>query len=130
MNHLHLCNLSIRTRTTISQQLPKDYKEKLAIFPTYCKNKITEKKIQPKHITSIDEVLLSFNIPMNCTVKKTGTSMVSIYTTGNEKSSFIVVLSCQINSWKLAPMVIFKRKTLPKKEKFPASVIIKANPKG
>ncbi|KAJ8389985.1 hypothetical protein AAFF_G00111460 [Aldrovandia affinis] len=49
-------NLSIRTRTTISQQLPKDYEEKMAIFRTYCKNKITEKKIRPEHITNMDEV--------------------------------------------------------------------------
>ncbi len=53
-------NLSIRTRTIISQQLPKDYEEKLAIFRTYCKNKITEKKIRPEHITNMDEIPLTF----------------------------------------------------------------------
>ena len=78
----------------------------------------------------MDEVPLTFDIPVNRTVEKTGTSMVStICTTGNEKSSFTVVLGCQANGQKLPPMVIFKRKTLPK-EKFPAGVIIKANPKG
>uniref|UniRef100_A0A8C5PNZ8 HTH CENPB-type domain-containing protein n=1 Tax=Leptobrachium leishanense TaxID=445787 RepID=A0A8C5PNZ8_9ANUR len=122
-------NLSIRTRTTISQQLPKDYEEKMAIFHTYCKNKINEKKIRPEHITNMDEVPLTFDIPVNRTVEKTGTSTVSIRTTGNEKSSFTVVLGCQANGQKLPPMVIFKRKTLPK-EKFPVGVIIKANPKG
>lgn len=122
-------NLSIRTRTTISQQLPADYEEKMVIFRTYCQNKITEKKIRPEHITNMDEVPLTFDIPVNRTVEKTGTSTVSIRTTGNEKSSFTVVLGCQANGQKLPPMVIFKRKTLPK-EKFPAGVIIKANPKG
>ena len=53
-------NLSIRTRTTVSQQLPKDYQEKLANFRAYCKNKITEKKIRPEHITNIDEIPLTF----------------------------------------------------------------------
>ncbi|KAG5831790.1 hypothetical protein ANANG_G00282950 [Anguilla anguilla] len=122
-------NLSIRTRTTVSQQLPKDYEEKLATFCAYCKNKITEKKIRPEHITNMDEVPLTFDIPVNRTVEKTGTRTVSIRTTGNEKSSFTVVLGCQANGQKLPPMVIFKRKTLPK-EKFPAGVIIRANPKG
>lgn len=122
-------NLSIRTRTTVSQQLPKDYQEKLANFRAYCKKKITEKKIRPEHITNMDEVPLTFDIPVNRTVEKTGTRTVSIRTTGNEKSSFTVVLGCQANGQKLLPMVIFKRKTLPK-EKFPAGVIIKANPKG
>lgn len=77
----------------------------------------------------MDEVPLTFDIPVNRTVEKTGTRTVSIRTTGNEKSSFTVVLGCQANGQKLLPMVIFKRKTLPK-EKFPAGVIIKANPKG
>ena len=122
-------NLSIRTRTTTSQQLPKDYEEKLAIFRNYCKNKIIQKKIRPEHITNMDEVPLTFDIPVNRTVEKTGARTVSIRTTGNEKSSFTVVLGCQANGQKLPPMVIFKRKTLPK-EKFPAGVILKANPKG
>ncbi|KAM9318715.1 extracellular calcium-sensing receptor-like [Pholidichthys leucotaenia] len=67
-------NLSIRTRTTILQQLPKDYEEKLAIFRTYRKNKITGKKIRPEHITNMDEVPLTFDIPVNHTVEKTGTT--------------------------------------------------------
>ena len=120
------CDLSICTRTTVSQQLPKHYEEKLATFRAYCKNKITEKKILPEHITNIDKVPLTFDIAVNRTVEKTGTRTVSIRTTGNEKSSFTVVLGCQANGQKL---VIFKRKTLPK-EKFPAGVMIRVNPKG
>ena len=77
----------------------------------------------------MDEVPLTFDIPVNRTVERTGTSAVNIRTTGNEKSSLTVVLACQANGQKLPPMIIFKRKTLPK-EKFPAGVIIKANPKG
>ena len=122
-------NLSIRTRTTVSQLLPKDYQEKLATFRAYCKNKITEKKIHPEHIINMDEVPLTFDIPVNRTVEKRGTSTVSIRTTGNEKSSFTVVLACHANGQKLPPMVIFKRKTLPK-ENFPVGVVIKVNPKG
>ena len=122
-------NLSIRTRTTVSQQLPDDYREKLMLFRTYCTNKINEQNIQLKHITNMDEVPLTFDIPVNRTVERTGTSAVSIRTTGNEKSSLTVVLGCQANGQKLPPMVIFKRKTLPK-ENFLAGVSIKANPKG
>ena len=122
-------NLSIRTRTTVSQLLPKDYQEKLATFRAYCKNKITEKKIHPEHIINMDEIPLTFDIPVNRTVEKRGTSTVSIRTTGKEKSSFTVVLACHANGQKLPPMVIFKRKTLPK-EHFPAGVVIKDNPKG
>ncbi|XP_013880698.1 uncharacterized protein LOC106529748 [Austrofundulus limnaeus] len=122
-------NLSIHTRTTVSQQLPADYQEKLANFRTYCRNKITEKKIRPEHIINMDEVPLTFDIPVNRTVDKTGARTVNVRTTGNEKSSFTVVLACQADGQKLPPMVIFKRKTLPK-ENFPAGVVIKANSKG
>lgn len=76
----------------------------------------------------MDEVSLTFDIPVNRTVEKKGTSTVNIRTTGNEKSSFTVVLECQANGQKLPPMVIFKRKTLPK-ENFPTGVVIKTNPK-
>ena len=99
-------HLSICTRTTMSQQLPSDYKEKLALFRTYCLNKISENKIQPKHITNMDEVPLTFDIPMNNTVEKTGKSVITIQTTGNEKLAFTVVLGCWADGQKLPPMVI------------------------
>lgn len=123
------CHFSIRTRTTVAQQLPADYNEKLAAFRSYCSKHIADKHIQPSHITNMDEVPLTFDIPVSHTVEKKGTATVGIRTTGHEKSSFTVVLSCHANGQKLPPMVIFKRKTLPK-EKFPAGVIIKANEKG
>jgi hypothetical protein len=41
----------------------------------------------------MDEVPLTFDIPMNRTVEKKGTSSITIRTTGHEKSSFTVVLA-------------------------------------
>ena len=107
-------NLSICTRTIVLQQLPDDYQEKLISFHSYCINKINDQKILLKHITNMDEVPLTFDIPVNRTVKRTGTSAVNIRTTGNEKSSLTVVLACQANGQKLPPMIIFKR-LCPKK---------------
>jgi hypothetical protein len=40
----------------------------------------------------LDEVPLTFDIPMNRTVEKKDTSSIAIRTTGHEKSSFTVVL--------------------------------------
>uniref|UniRef100_A0A8C3U480 HTH CENPB-type domain-containing protein n=1 Tax=Catharus ustulatus TaxID=91951 RepID=A0A8C3U480_CATUS len=88
--------LSIRTRTTVYQQLPADYKEKLTTFWSYCKSKISEK---------------------------------NILTTGNEKMSFTVVFGVSSDGQKLHPMVIFKRKTLPK-DKFPNGIRVAVNAKG
>lgn len=122
-------HLSIRARTTVAQQLPADYQERAAIFRSYCRDKINGKNIAPSHITNMDEVPLTFDIPLTHTVEKKGTSTVSIRTTGHEKSSFTVVLGCLGNGQKLPPMVIFKRKTVPK-EAFPAGVVVKSNQKG
>ncbi|KAF4804536.1 pogo transposable element with KRAB domain-like protein [Turdus rufiventris] len=119
--------LSIRTWTTVSQQCPADYEEKLANFRSYCKSKISEKNIQPDHIINMDEVPLTFDMLLNQTVKRTST--VSSHTTGNESTSFTVVLGVLSNGQKLPPMVIFERKTLPK-ETFPAGIFVEVNPKG
>ena len=76
----------------------------------------------------MDEVSLTFDLPMNRTVEKTGSSTISIKT-GHEKASFTCVLACTASGIHLPPMLIFKRKTMPK-EKFPRGVIIKVNEKG
>ncbi|TWW74536.1 hypothetical protein D4764_14G0005390 [Takifugu flavidus] len=86
-------HLSIRARTTVAQRLPADYQERVAIFRTYCRDKITA----PSHITNMDEIPLTFDIPLTHTVEKKWTSMVVIRTTGHEKSSFTVVLGCHGN---------------------------------
>uniref|UniRef100_A0A8C3TJ34 HTH CENPB-type domain-containing protein n=1 Tax=Catharus ustulatus TaxID=91951 RepID=A0A8C3TJ34_CATUS len=121
--------LSIRTRTTVCQQLLTDYKEKLAAFWSYCKSKISEKNIQPHCIINMDKVPLTFDMPLTRSVEHTGTPTVPIRTTGNKKTSFTVVLGISSDGQKLHPMVIFKRKTLPK-DKFPKGIKVEVNPKG
>ena len=122
------CHLYIRTRTTMSQQLPSNYKEKLALFRTYCSNKISENKNnQNTLLTWMRYPHIQHTYEPHG--RKTGKSVVTIQMTGNEKPTFTVVLSCQADGQKLSPMVIFKRKTLPK-EKFLTGVTIKTNPKG
>uniref|UniRef100_A0A8C3UMK4 HTH CENPB-type domain-containing protein n=1 Tax=Catharus ustulatus TaxID=91951 RepID=A0A8C3UMK4_CATUS len=121
--------LSIRTRTTVCQRLPVDYEEKVVSFRSYCKSKITENNIEAKHIINMDEVPLTFDMPLTRTVEKTGTPTVPVRTTGNEKTSFTVVLGVSSDGQKLSPMVIFKRKTFPK-EKFPNGIVVAVNTKG
>ncbi|TWW57017.1 hypothetical protein D4764_08G0010040 [Takifugu flavidus] len=81
-------HLSIRARTTVAQRLPADNQERVAIFPnpnqeraamfpnpnqervaifrTYSRDKITV----PSHITNMDEIPLTFNIPLTHKVEK------------------------------------------------------------
>ena len=68
-------------------------------------------------------------MPANHTIEQVGAKSVPIMTTGNEKTSCTAVLACSSSGLKLPPMVIFKRKTLPK-GKFPDGVVVVANEKG
>ena len=49
---------------------------------------------------------------------------------GHEKTRFTAVLACMADGTKLRPVVIFKRKTLPKNVEFVPGVIVQAHPKG
>lgn len=62
----------------------------------------------------MDESPIQFDMPSNRTVSKTGEKTVKIRTTGNEKNRLTVVLTCAGDGSKLKPLVIFKRKTMPK----------------
>ncbi|KAF4797975.1 pogo transposable element with KRAB domain-like protein [Turdus rufiventris] len=77
----------------------------------------------------MDEVPLTFDMPLMRTMEQTGTSAVLIKTTGNEKTLFTVVLGVSSDGQKLHPLVISKRKTLPK-DKFPKGINVAVNPKG
>ena len=81
------------------------------------------------HIVKMDEVPLTFDMPLARTVEVKGADSVNIRTTGHEKTHFTVVLACCASGDKLPPMIIFKRKT-PPKDKLPSSVIVTQNEKG
>jgi len=48
------------------------------------------------------------------TVDVKGAKTIMIKTSGNEKTRYTVVLACCTDGTKLPPLLIFKRKTLPK----------------
>ena len=63
------------------------------------------------------------------TIANKGDSTVIVKSTGHEKSRYTCVLAVMADGTKLPPMLIFKRKTLPKC-KFPDGVVIHCNEKG
>ena len=63
----------------------------------------------------MDESPIQFDMPSNQTVAATGTKTVKIRNTGNEKNRLTVILACTGDGSKLKLLVIFKRKTVPKK---------------
>jgi hypothetical protein len=81
-------------------------------------------------IGNMDETPMFFDLPGNRTVDTKGKKTIMIRTTGHERAHFTVVLACMADGTKLKPMVIFKRKTIPKGEKIPPGIIIHCHPKG
>jgi hypothetical protein len=77
----------------------------------------------------MDEIPVSFDMPISRTVNLKGAKEVSVATTGHERSNFTVVLCITADGSKLPPMMIFKRKTVPKGCNS-KDVIISANEKG
>lgn len=77
----------------------------------------------------MDETPVQFDMLSNYTVDLRGTKTVTVKSTGHEKSRFTVVLSCLANGVKLKPMVIFKRKLMPK-IKFPPGIIVHVQENG
>ena len=71
---------------------------------------------------------MSFDLPPSTTVHKAGEKTISVKCSGHEKANFTVVLSCCADGTKLKPIVIFKRKTLPK-EVIPTGIALHVNPK-
>ena len=72
---------------------------------------------------NMDEVMLTFDMPMARTVEVKGADTVTIHTTGNEKTHVSVMLACCALGDKLPPMPIFKRKNSIKEE-LPAGVVV------
>lgn len=121
--------LSVRTRTTVGQQLPDNWEELLNNFNHFVDKEIQEHNISPKDIINMDEIPMSFDIPPTRTVAETGSKTVKITTTGNERNHFTVVLACAANGVKLRPMIIFKRVTKPR-ENIPNEIFLYYNKKG
>ena len=127
MNRHGFC---LRQRTKIAQKLPKDLEEKIESFQKFIIKLRKEYNFDLSQIGNMDETPMTFDLPSNRTVNAAGAKSVLVKTTGHEKSHFTVVLSCLADGSKLPPVIIFKRKTLPKGMKFPSGVLIRPHPKG
>jgi len=124
--------LSLRARTKIAQKLPADIEHKVSSFHSYViqQRRQLGVKLPIARIGNMDETPMCFDMPAARTIDNTGQKTVFIRSTGHERTHFTVVLTCMADGHKLNPMVIFKRKTLPKNEKFPSGVLVHVHPKG
>lgn len=121
---------SLRRRTSISQKLPERYEELLISFQRHILSLRKATKFQLGQIGNADQTPVYLDMPSAFTVHEKGSRQVCVRTTGNEKTRVTVMLGCTADGRKLPPYVVFKRKTLPKNEKFPRSVIVRCQDKG
>ena len=121
--------LVLRQKTKISQRLPDDLEEKITSFQSFVIRARQSKNYSLVNIGNMDETPVWFDMPTSKTVDSVGAKTVLLKTTGHEKTRFTVILACLADGTKLKPMVIFKRKTMPK-DNFPAGVVVHNHPKG
>ena len=122
-------NFALRQKTKIAQKLPEDLDQKITNFHSFVIKSRRKENYELVHTGNMDETPVWFDMPSARTVNAKGEKTVLVNTTGHEKSRFTVVLACLADGTKLKPMVIFKRKTLPKVN-FPPGVLIHCHPKG
>ena len=70
-----------------------------------------------------------FDVPSNKTVDVKGAKTIMIKTSSNENTCFTVVLACCADGTRLPPLLIFKRKTLPK-DVIPHGIYVHVHSKG
>lgn len=121
--------LSMRTKTRIAQKMLEDYENKTIAFHSYVINARKETDYEMGQIGNVDEVPLTFEVVSNRTVDIKGSKSITIKTPGHEKTHYTAVLSCCADGTKLPPLLIFKRKTIPK-DKIPPGIVIHVHPKG
>ena len=122
-------NFVMRQKTRISQRLPEEFEEKILQFQRTIIRMRQRAHYNLQLIGNMDETPLNFDMPPNRTVHAAGDKTVVIKTSGNEKNHFTVVLGCMADGTKLMPMIIFKRKRMPK-EPIPAGVLVHVHEKG
>lgn len=109
--------------------MPEEYEQKIMTFHQFIINSRKQNSFELGQIGNMDEVPLTFDVPSNKSIDVKGTKTVTIKTTGHEKTHYTAVLACCADGTKLPPLLIFKRKTLPK-EKLPDGVHVIAQHKG
>jgi len=102
--------LCMRTKTTIAQRLPHEYKRKIIEFHKYVINIRKKLCFETGQLGNMDEVPLMFDVPSNKTVHVKDAKTIMIKTSGNGKTHYTVVLVCCADGTKLPLLLIFKRK--------------------
>ena len=77
-------SMCMRTKATIAQKLPHEYERKIIEFHKYVTNMRKKLCFEIGQLRNMDEVPLTFDVPLNKTVDVKGAKTVMIKTSGNE----------------------------------------------
>lgn len=103
-----------KTKTIIAQRLPEEFEQKITKFQRMIIRMRQHYDYDFQQIVIMDETPMNFDMPPTRRVSPSGERTIHIKTTGNEKNHFTVVFSCLADGTKLMPVIIFKRKAMPK----------------
>ena len=122
-------DLVLRQKTRLSQRLPEEFEDKIIAFQRaiICTKKAKQYSLE--QIGNMDETPMQFDMPLDRTLNNKGDKTITIKTTGHEKDHFTVVLACLADGTRLKPMVIFKRKRMPK-DPIPAGIVLHYHERG
>ena len=120
---------TLRAPTKVAQVLPQFWADKITEFQRFVIRHRRRNDYRLMCIGNMDETPMYMDMLPRSTVHKKGAKSVVVKSTGHERSRYTVVLACMADGSKLPPMLIFKRKTMPK-VKFPKGVLVHVNEKG
>lgn len=109
----------LRLRLNTNIELPVELEDKIQIFHELVTDLRKMYDFPLSQIGNVDKIPVSLELPGRKTME-----------TKHEKFHFTVVLCCLADGTKLAPMVIFKRPTIPQNENFPSGVLVYCQSEG
>jgi hypothetical protein len=101
---LNSWQLLIRRKTTISQELPKDYEEKLINFQKFVI------LLRKKETRNADQIPIRFDMLESTTIEHVGKWSLQVRTTGVDKQQCITMLAITVDGHELPPYVILREK--------------------
>ena len=104
-------------------------KEKIIEFLKYVISMRKKLCFEIGQLGNMEEIPLTFDVLSNKTVDVEGAKTIMIKTSGNEKTRYTVVVACCADGTKLPPLLIFKRKMLPK-DVIPHGIYVHVHSKG
>ncbi|XP_077111701.1 uncharacterized protein LOC143767342 isoform X2 [Ranitomeya variabilis] len=110
--------------TRIAQKMPEEYETETLSFHKFVIDAMKRHRFELSQIGNMDEIPITFGVPSNRTVDAKGVKI-----SRKEETHYTVVLACCADGTKLPPMIIFKRKDMPK-EDIPRGIILHAHERG